>query len=272
MAIPEWSSINIPADKPSPARIYDYFLGGVHYFPIDKLAAETALQYDPTLRDAAQANRAFLRRAVKFLCDQGIDQFLDIGSGMPTAEHVHSVALRSNPSARVVYVDIDPVAVMHSQAILHIEQAPDTIAIQGDLHDAEGILAQPDVRELFDFARPIGVILAAVMHYITDDTVAARSASTLRDALAPGSYLAMSHATFDPVTPEYREQLEAFLAKSTTPARMRSGAQIAQFFDGLELVEPGLVYTPRWRSDGPDELWYNEPEKSMVFAGVGRKP
>lgn len=272
METPPWASDSVPRDMPSPARMYDYFLGGVHHFPIDRAAAEAGLKYYPDLQRVAQVNRAFLQRAVAFLSRQGIDQFLDIGSGMPTAGNVHTIAQQSHPEARIAYVDIDPIAVMHSQAILHIEQVYNTIAIQGDVREPEMILNNADIQSLLDFTRPIGLLLVAVMHFVTDAEMSLNAIRTLQNALPAGSYVALSHVSSDPFTPQEVAEAEKFYSQTTTPIRFRSSAQIGEFFAGLDLVPPGLTYASSWHPNGPEDLWYDTPERSTVIVGVGHMP
>lgn len=258
-----------PQDKPSVARMYDYFLGGYHNFAIDRQAADqlTALYPDTPL--VMQANRAFLRRAVRFLVAQGVDQFLDLGSGIPTAGNVHEVAQARNPAARVVYVDIDPVAVAHSEAIL--EDNPNATAIQADARQPEAILAHPEVRRLLDLDQPLAVLLVALLHFVTDDRQAYDLVRALREALAPGGYLVISHASYEHLPREMIARGERLYAQTPTPLKSRSRAAIARFFDGVDLVDPGLVYAPLWRPARADDLFLDQPARSNSLVGVGRK-
>jgi hypothetical protein len=250
--------------------MYDYLLGGYHNFAIDRGAAEQMIAINPDTPLIMQANRAFLRRAIRFLVDQGIEQFLDIGSGIPTAGNVHEVAHQLNPDARVVYVDIDPVAVRHSQMILG--NNPTAIAIQADVRQPESLLAHPRVTDLLDFRKPTAVLLLFLLHFIPDDVQAYRLAHVLRDGLASGSYIAISHGSYENAPREVVDRLEALYARSTTPVRVRSLAEIEPFFEELELVEPGLVYVPLWRPEAPDDPFFDRPTSSHTFCGVGRKP
>jgi hypothetical protein len=270
MSAPQQIPEGLTLDKPSAARIYDYLLGGFHNFEIDRTAAEQALQVLPDVRLTAQANRAFLRRVVNFLVERGIDQFLDIGSGIPTAGNVHEVAQAGNPAARVVYVDIDPVAVSHSRSIL--QDNPDASVIQADARRTEQVLHHPEVRRLLDFSRPAAVLLISVLHLIADDEEAYHVVRSLRDAVAPGSYIAIAHGTYEGSPPEVSRRLREIGARTTTPTKSRSRRAIERFFDGLELVEPGLVFVPIWRPEGPDDVFLNEPERSRNLGGVARKP
>lgn len=261
---------DMPSDKPSVARMYDYFLGGFHNVASDRQAAEAVLRVFPEAPLALQANRAFLRRAVNFLTAQGIDQFLDIGSGIPTVGNVHEVAQRANPAARVVYVDSDPVAVEHSNAIL--AGNAHTTAIEADARQPERLLQHPDVRRRLDFRRPIGVLIVALLHFLPDDADAYGLVRTVRDALVPGSYIAITHGTADAMPPDIAEQTERLYAGTTNPGKYRPRTAVERFFAGLTLVEPGVVYVPLWRPEGSDDLFVHEPERSINFAGVGYKP
>jgi len=265
-----WAPDETALDKPNPARIYDYLIGGYHNFEADRMVAEKMLALDPEMRLAAQAHRAFLRRTVNFLVAQGLDQFLDIGSGIPTVGNVHEVAQAANQAARVVYVDIDPVAVTHSNAIL--QDNPNATAIQADVRQPERILNHVEVKNLLDFSQPVGVLLLSVLHYVTDDEEAYGAVRTLRNALAPGSYVAISHASLEGLAHDIYERVSRLYARSTAQNKLRSYAEIQQFFDGLELVEPGVVRTPLWRPEGPDDPFLDQPDQIMGFVGAGRKP
>lgn len=248
--------------------MYDYYLGGNHNFSIDREMAKRAIAMWPDLPLIMRANRAFLRRAVTYLSEQGIDQFLDIGSGIPTVGNVHEVAQRLNPNARVMYVDIDPVAVAHSASILtHVANAG---VIQADVRNPDEILDHPEVRRLIDFTRPVGLLMVALLHFIPDDEAAYAAVRTLRDALPEGSYLVISHASPEGM-PEQSAEHESLYQRTSNPMHMRSRAEIARFFEGFDLVEPGLVFIPLWRPEGPDDLFLDAPERCTGFAGVGRK-
>lgn len=266
----EWRHDDIPVDRPNPARMYDYFLGGYHNFDIDRTAAQKVIEVYPDMPQIMRANRAFLRRAVRFVGEQGILQFLDIGSGIPTVGNVHEIAQRTNPAARIVYVDLEPVAVRQSTMIL--KDNPQTAAIQADLRQVDQILHHPDVRRLLDFSQPVAVLLVSMLLFIADDEEAYRAVHTLRDAVAPGSHIAISHGTYDGLPKDKVQQALSLYKRTTNAVSLRSRAQIEKFFDGLELVEPGLVRIPLWRPETPDELFLDRPEESGNFAGVGRKP
>ena len=270
---PQTTRPDDPEARPSPARMYDYFLGGSHNFPADRAAAERVIALAPETPLIAQANRAFLRRAVTALLAQGIDQFLDLGSGIPTVGNVHEVAQEAHPGARVVYVDIDPVAVTHSAALL--AGNPHATVIQADARRPETILGHPEVRRLLDFGRPLGVLLVGFLYFIPDDAEATGLVRGLRDALAPGSYIVISHAINELAERMPAKAIEDGLEvyrHSTHPVALRGRAQVARFFEGLTLVEPGLVDMPLWRPEGPDDVFLEAPQQASFVAGVGCTP
>ncbi len=258
-------------DRPNAARIYDYLLGGEQNFTADRAAAEHVLDNYPDSALAARANRAFLRRAVTFLASQGIDQFLDIGSGLPTVGNVHEVARRVNPRARIVYVDNDPVAVRYSRELLaeEGEGARGVAAIEADLRDPAAILDHPETRRLLDLRRPLGLLLVAVLHFVLDDDEARRAVRALREALAPGSYVILSHGTLEGLSADTIARFEAIYRRSTNPTIARSRTRIAALFEGLDVVEPGIVPTPLWRPDAVRDPLADEPVRAGILAGVG---
>jgi hypothetical protein len=237
---------SLPPDRPSPARMYDYFLGGFHNFAVDRQAAEQVAALFPDFPLVARANRAFLRRAVRFLIDAGIDQFLDIGSGIPTVVAQSRRLLAGNPYAAV---------------------------IQADARQADEVLAHPDLARVLDLRRPVAVLLIAFLHFVMDDAQADEIVRAFRGAMAPGSYLALSHGCApDDFPQDVAQQVGQIYARSTNPAKPRSRDAIRAYFAGLELVPPGVVFAPLWRPEGPDDILFDEPERSGVLAGVGRKP
>jgi hypothetical protein len=208
-----------------------------------------------------------LRRVVGYLAENGIDQFLDIGSGLLTVGNVHEVAQKINPSARVAYLDVDPIAVRYSEEILR--GSSNVAAIQADLRRPEAILDHPELGRLLDLDRPTAVLLLAILLFVTDDEEACRVVGVLRDALAPGSYVAISHPTGDDLPRENIEQVKNLYAAIGSPVSIRSYDRIERFFDGLELVEPGLVYVSDWRPEDLDDPFFDRPG---YYGGVGRKP
>ncbi|MBF8187960.1 SAM-dependent methyltransferase [Nonomuraea sp. K274] len=265
----ERKSPGFDPNTPSVARLYDYYLGGKDNFPADRAAAEKILKVAPELRAAARANRAFLGRAVRFLADAGIRQFLDIGTGLPTQGNVHEVAATAAPGSQVVYVDRDPVVLVHARALLAGQGG--TTVIEGDLRKPREILKNPDVTQAIDFSRPVGVLLVAVMHFIRESDRPDEIMATLRDALVPGSYLVMSHGTSDARAAAVHKGTEVYRS-ATAPLTLRGRERITELFEGLEMVDPGLVWLPEWRPEQADTIDFaDNPESSLILCGVGRK-
>ncbi len=267
MSSDSWIPAEIPLDKPNAARMYDYMLGGYHNLEVDRALSDKMIAVYPDVTLAARANRAFLRRAVSFVCDQGIDQFLDLGSGIPTVGNVHEIAQAANPAARVVYVDIDPVAVAHSEAIL--KGNPNAAAIQFDVREPQGILNHVRVKDLIDFSRPVGLLMVAILHYILSNEEALSIVGAFRDVMVPRSYLTIAQGT-DEHNPPGNQELQRLFGRANT-TRVRSRSEILAFFEGFELVEPGLVYVPRWRPEGPGDALLSRPEQSLTLGGVGHR-
>ncbi|MHC3467988.1 SAM-dependent methyltransferase [Streptomyces sp. 7R007] len=255
-------------DKASVARMYDAMLGGEHNFAIDREAVAAVTAIDPQVRTLARANRAFLGRAVRFLAGAGVRQFVDLGSGIPTQGNVHEVAQAVSPGARVVYVDRDPVAVAHSAALL--ADNPEADIVDADIRRPEEVLASPKLRKLIDFEEPVAVLMVAILHFVTPEENPAGIVAAFRDALPDGGWLALTHATNDdrPQTADAVSRL--YNARSTSSVAIRSREEILGFFDGFDLVDPGLVHVPVWRPD-PGETVPDNPSEYWVYAGVGRK-
>jgi hypothetical protein len=267
MERPDWAPEGVDLDRPSAARVYDYFLGGVHNFAVDRELAEQIARMTPNIGDTMRANRSFLRRAVRFLVGEGITQFLDIGSGIPTVGNVHEVAQQADPRSVVVYVDVDPIAVSHSKAILADNRQ--TAVVQADARDTDRILADPDVRRLLDLNKSVAVLLLGVLHFIPDSDDPAGIVARLLDAVAPGSYIVLVNATYEDQPPEVIEA-QRLSGRTSTEIVLRSRAELLDQFSGLNLVEPGLVHLPLWRPDSPLDV-EEHPERFGAFAGVGRK-
>jgi SAM-dependent methyltransferase len=268
MERPAWAPRSIDISVPSVARIYDYYLGGSHNFEADREAARKAMEFMPGLPKIMQANRAFMRRAVRFAVDEGITQFLDIGSGIPTFGNVHEVAQAARPGSRVLYVDHDPVAVTHSQAVLADNDDADVVA--ADLRKPQEILASPQLEGLIDLNRPVALLLVAILHFVEDTDDPRGAVAELRDALAPGSLLVFTHASYEgiPLPQERSEGAVDVYRDIRNPLIMRSRDEIAQFFEGYDMVEPGLVPPPLWRPEtAPQD---EDPYAFSGFAGVGR--
>jgi hypothetical protein len=259
----DWVPQGMNIEVPSAARIYDYLLGGAHNFEVDRAVAKKIVELLPDARQVARSNREFLVRAVRHLAGQGITQFLDLGSGIPTAGNVHEVAQVVNPLARVVYVDHDPVAVAHSELILAGNER--ATIVDGDMTDPDEVLAAPAVHRLIDFSRPVGVLLVAVLHFVPEDKDPAGIVRRYVDALPNGSYVALSHLTADQYPAEMAGVIEA-MRGSRDPMYFRAYAEVASFFDGLELIEPGVVSAPLWHAEPGDDTG-----QRGVYAGVGRK-
>ncbi|NGO13865.1 SAM-dependent methyltransferase [Streptomyces sp. HC44] len=268
MERPAWAPRGIDISVPSVSRIYDYYLGGSHNFDVDREAARKAMEYMPGLPKIMQANRAFLRRAVRFAVDEGITQFLDIGSGIPTFGNVHEVAQSASPGAHVLYVDHDPVAVAHSNAVLEGNEDADVVA--ADLRKPQEILASSQFQGLIDQNRPVALLLVAILHFVEDEDDPYGAVAQLRDALAPGSLLVVTHASYEgiPLPPERAEGAVDVYKNIRNPLIMRSRDDIARFFEGYDMVEPGLVPMPEWRPDTAPED--EDPFAYSGFAGVGR--
>ena len=270
-ATPPLEPVKFNPAVPNVARMYDYYLGGKNNFAADRKAAEQALAVAPELRVGAQEVRKFLRRAVRFLTDAGIRQFVDIGCGLPTQGNVHEIAQAAAPDSRVAYVDNDPIVISHAQALLGGN--PGTIVVQADIRDPARLIAHPTLRGLIDLDEPVAVLLIAVLHVIPDDDVATRIVEELRETIAPGSYIVLAHAVADlrPETTARLAQLYQDKVDVTGKRRMnlRTKAEVEEYFTGLELVEPGVEYLNRWRPDPDDPGVGDTPIWSV--GGIGRK-
>ncbi|WP_049571130.1 SAM-dependent methyltransferase [Nonomuraea sp. SBT364] len=254
----------INTEVPSPARIYDLWLGGKDNYEIDRIVSEQILQAVPELPVLARTNREFLGRAVRHMAGEaGIRQFLDIGTGIPTANNTHQVAQSVDPSCRVVYVDNDPVVLVHARALLQGESEGDTSFIDADLREPEKIVEA--ARELLDFDQPIGLMLLGVVDFLPDTGEARSIIRRLLEPMAPGSHLAISHGL---VGRQLEEGVRHWNESGGATMTLRTLEEATSFFDGLELLEPGVVALPRWRPD-PDTLYADR--EAVYYAGVGRK-
>ena len=238
----------IDTSVPHPARVYDYWLGGKDNFEVDRQVANATSAAAPGVPQGARDNRAFLGRSVRFIAEQGVKQFLDIGTGIPTQGNVHEVAQSVAPDAHVVYVDNDPIVMAHARALLRGTPEGKTTYIEADLRDPDTILKNRDVRATIDFARPVGLIIVGTLMFIKDSEDPVGIVKRYTGALAPGSYLAISHVTAD-FNPDSVTASARAYNTGPTPFTPRTGAQIARFFEGFELVEPGLVKIFDWRPD-----------------------
>jgi hypothetical protein len=253
-----------------PARVYDYWLGGKDNFPADRALAEMMIQAIPNMRGLAAANRAFLRRAVRYLAaEAGVRQFLDIGTGIPTSPNVHEVAQEAAPGTRVVYVDNDPIVLAHARALLTSQDAGETAFIMADLREPKSILDHPTLAATLDLSQPVAVMLVAVLMYFrdTDDPNPFEMVATVMEPMPSGSYLAVTHPTPD-FNPEETAQAVAAAEAAGITLVPRGQAEIARFFSGLDVVDPGVTPVLSWRPDEPPD----DPRSAYYWAGVARKP
>ncbi|MEU4246474.1 SAM-dependent methyltransferase [Amycolatopsis sp. NPDC026612] len=257
----------IDFDKPNAARVYDYLIGGKLNYAIDREFAERILEVRPESKELAVLNRRWLRRAVRFGAEQGIRQFLDIGSGMPTVGHVHEIVQSIAPECRVVYVDNEPVAVAHSEIVL--KDNDNAEMVQADAEFPDTVLEHPTTERLLDFGKPVMVVMAAFVHFVPDERNPAGLVAGYLDALVPGSYLALSSGTFEGQGEEVRRAAELY-QKSGTHVVPRSREELRALVDGLEIVPPGIVFTPLWRPDDPADVG-EHPEQASQLALVARK-
>jgi SAM-dependent methyltransferase len=266
---PGWVPPGIDTGKANIARVYDYWLGGSNNFRADQDAARAMIAIEPNIRAIARANRGFLGRAVRFLTTEaGIRQFIDIGSGIPTGRNVHEVAQETAPGSRVVYADLDEVAVAHSRLLL--EDNADTAVIQADLRDPDAILTAAETQLLIDFSQPAGLLLVSVLHFLDDHDDPWRVVAHLRDALAPGSFLVLSHGTGEAKPDVAAAANTVYMNKVAARGHHRTRADILRFFEGFTLVDPGLVYLPQWRPDKRGGT-VGDASNFWLLAGVGRR-
>jgi SAM-dependent methyltransferase len=249
------------SDVPSPARMYDYYLGGRDNFAADRAAAEAVIASHPEQRQLARNNRAFLVRAVEHLAAEGITQFVDIGTGIPTSPTVHEVARRAQPDARVVHVDDDPVVLAHARALLAEDTA--LAVVDADMHDPDVITGHPDVARLIDFDRPLAVMFVAVLHFSAGDEPQ-RIVEHFRRRMVPGSYLVISAGSSENLSDAELAEIHAAYARTPRGGHLRSRAEIEALFAGFELIEPGVVDVCRWRG-------FERPTHVSILAGVARR-
>ncbi len=255
-----------------PARRYNYWLGGKDHFAADRASGDEIAATFPTVRMTAIENRRFLQRATRFLAGEaGIRQFLDIGTGLPTADNTHEVAQAIAPETRVVYVDNDPMVMVHARALLTSTPQGRTAYIEDDLRRPESILASRELRETLDLGKPVGLMLVAVLHFVHGTGAAQPIVRTLLDALAPGSFLVASNTTYDLSPPETVARWEKLVATGRVDIWGRSRAEFTALFDGLELMEPGVVPVSEWRAENEPQP-RPDPGDIAMFAAVGRKP
>jgi len=268
------ASAGVDVSKPAPARIYDYMLRGDNHFDSDVEAAERILSVVPEIQDCAWSNRGFHQRAAKWIAERGVRQFIDIGSGLPTVGNTHEVVQKVNPGARVVYVDNDPMVAEQGGRLLADDRS--TRVICADLREPEAILGNPDLNELIDFREPAGLLLTAVMMFVSDRADPWGLVGKYVSAIAPGSFLALSHLTDDYKPPVTTERFRAVFDQATEQLHFRSKDEIARFFDGLELVppyegaQPAICYTGVWGAEDP--VLADSEGARWLYCGVARKP
>ncbi|WP_345575893.1 SAM-dependent methyltransferase [Nonomuraea rosea] len=259
----------VDTSTPNLARMHDYFLGGKDNFAVDREAAEAVLAVAPEVRVMAREHQAFNLRALRFLVEQGITQFINLGTGLPNEFNTHELVQAQAPGTHVAYVENDPVTLVHGRALL--ARGPGTAMVKGDVMHPGELLADPGLREIIDFDRPVGLLLFGVLQYIPDKSDPFRRVAELRAALPAGSYIVITHVVFD-ARPEAAEPIvDVYRKMRGGPAEggARTREDILPFFDGLDLVDPGVVYVREWRPDSP--FLQERPEKAWVMVGVGRK-
>ncbi len=260
------SSPYLDLERPNAARMYDYYLGGAANVSVDRIAAEEVIRAVPDTVFCARANRAFLARVVRHLAESGVDQFLDLGSGIPTAGNVHEVAQRCNPQSRTVYVDIEPVAVSYARDLLRDQ--PNVTIVQADIRDPDAVLSAPELARVLDLRRPVAILAMAVLHAIPDSDGPSGFLARYRDSCAPGSYLGISHLSPLTFGDAERRRSEAVYQKTPTPVVFRERDEIAGFLQGYELVEPGLVLLPQWRP--VERISEADARRANSYGAVGR--
>jgi hypothetical protein len=257
-------------DRAHSARVYDYYLGGKDNYPVDRAMAEATAEAFPGIRIAARANRAFLRRAGRYVAESGVRQFLDIGTGIPTAPNLHQIVQEVEPSARVVYVDNDPIVLAHAAALMVSDPRGATAYLQADARDPQRILASPELRQTLDLEQPVAVSTLAILHFL-DDAAATDLVGSLMAAMPSGSHLLLTHSTVDFDTDGAVARAVASYRRAGMDSFMRSHDEIVRlFFAGLDVLEPGLVPTHRWRTEAGTDL--PSDSKVSMYGAVAVKP
>ena len=256
---------------PHPARRYNYWLGGKDHFAADRESGDAIAAAFPVVVELARANRAFLRRAVRFLGEAGVRQFLDIGTGLPAPDNTHEVAQRVAPESRVVYVDNDPIVMVHARALMLGDPRGRTAYLEADVRDPATILRNPILRDTLDLNQPVALLLVAILHFLHDDDQTAGVVAQLLDPLPSGSYLVMSHGTMDFSSAAGVAAYEKMFAAGGTDVRARPRATIEGYFSGLEIVEPGIVPVSDWRAEDPAAA-RPVSEDLGIYGVVARKP
>ncbi|MCS0637953.1 SAM-dependent methyltransferase [Streptomyces sp. LP05-1] len=269
MTLSESSPVRIDTSKPHPARMYDWFLGGKDNYPVDEEMARQLLTLDARGRDMARVNRAFMHRATRWVGAAGVHQYLDIGTGIPTEPNLHQIAQQVTPYARIVYCDNDPIVLAHAEALLRSTPEGATSYIQADARDPEAILEQAST--ILDFGRPVALSLLALLHFLDDEEGAYELVRKLIEPLAPGSYLVLSQVTGD-FDPEGAARAQAMYQERGLTLRLRGRAEFARFFEGLELVEPGVSLTAEWHPELGEPVPVGGDAPIPGYAAVARKP
>ncbi|CAM5342733.1 SAM-dependent methyltransferase [Streptomyces abikoensis] len=272
----EDSVVDLRLDRAHSARIYDWFLGGRTNFAADREAGAQVLAVFPSAGEAARMNRAFVHRAARHLAREGLDQFLDIGTGIPTSPNLHETVQEVLPAARIVYTDNDPIVLAHAAALLRGRPEGRTAYVEADVTDPGSVLRSPELLGTLDLRRPVALTLNALLHFITDDgrDRAHAVVERLKAALPSGSALVVTHGTSDFSPPEAGRIMDIY-ARAGTPLQLRSKAEFARFFDGWELVEPGITLAHRWRPDAPGAPGEEDrptAAEAICYAGIARKP
>ncbi|MBE1494384.1 trans-aconitate methyltransferase [Amycolatopsis lexingtonensis] len=265
-----WVPPEIDTSVPNPARVYDFWLDGDHNFAADRALGEQILKIMPGVRDAARLNRAFLRRAARYLVGQGVRQFLDIGSGIPTVGNLHEIVQQADPSCRVVYVDRESVAVAHSELLL--QDNDNTLVLQADLRDVNDIF--DGAGKLLDLDEPVAVFMLLLLHFVPDSWDPVGILARYRDRLAPGSFLAVTHVAADSDSQRLDEAVEVYKSNQDQQNQPvpRTHDEVLAFFDGFELVDPGVVGCAMWKPEGAGDMSDDPAINALPYAGVGRKP
>jgi SAM-dependent methyltransferase len=269
MERPSWAPAGIEVDRPSIARVYDYMLGGFHNFTADRELVDRIRELMPEVPLVARANRRFMTRAVQYCLSVGVRQFLDLGSGIPTAGNVHEVT-RADPGARVIYVDVDPVAVAHSEAILRGDEQ--AAVIQADLREPKRILEDPELQRLIDLDQPVALLAVSVLHFIPDAEDPAGLIAGFGRPLAPGSHLILSHGTEDGPPRSQIPQVRQLYERTVADATARTRDEVLAMFGDFELVPPGLTWVAQWAAPGAADLPPAPEEVFGAYGGIGRKP
>lgn len=265
------SMLEIDCTKPHPARMYDFYLQGKDYYEVDEVAAAEVEKVFPTVRICALTNRLFMHRTTRWLAaEAGVRQFLDIGTGIPTRPNLHQIAQQAAPDSRIVHVDNDPIVLRHAEALMRSTAQGRTAYIQADVRHPETILASRRLRDTLNLKQPVALSLNALLHFVPDEDRPYDKVRLLLDALAPGSYLVMTHCTPDFDSDMTDGVLDVY-RRGGIPAQVRTRAEVLRFFEGLDLVEPGLVVPHGWRPDGPPVEGATD-ESVSFYAGVARKP